>query len=97
MVSYALEKSSSHFLRLFMRQLIPSTLKQLAIGQCLIQASRPRKVIAPVPFGVAVSLEKMFGSKWLINVLARLGMSISQEEVTCFKQLAVKHRKVRIR
>jgi hypothetical protein len=48
-------------------------------------------VIAPIPFGVGVAIEKSFVSKWLVNVLLRLGFSITHEEVVRLKQSAVKN------
>ena len=42
----------------FLKQLITSNLKRLSISQCIIQASRPRTVIAPIPFGIGVELAK---------------------------------------
>lgn len=78
-------------LGLLLSYLIPSSLKRLSVSQCIVQAARPRSVIAPIPFGVGVTLEKRFGSKWLVNFLSRLGFSITSEEVLRFKQSAVEN------
>ena len=77
-------------LRQFMKNLIPSdSRKRLSINQCIVQASRPRSVIAPLPFGLGVSVEKSFGSKSLINLLSRLGFSISADEIHRYKHSAI--------
>ena len=72
-----------------LKYLVPSELKQLSIGQCIVQASRPRSIISPIPFGLGVQLEKSFGLKWLINNLHRFGFSISSDEVTRFKHSVI--------
>ena len=64
-------------------------MKQLDIGQCITQCSRPRSIVCPVVFGLGVQLEKSFGSKWLVNHLHRLGYSISYDEVVRYKQSAI--------
>ena len=51
-----------------------------------MKALKPNSVIPPLLVGLGVELDHMFGSKWLINELYRLGYSISYSEVTCFKQ-----------
>lgn len=40
----------------------------------------------PLLFGLGVQLDHMFGSRWLVNQLYRLGFSISHEEVNRYKQ-----------
>ena len=75
-------------LRAFMSNLISSSVKRLAINQMIVQAARPRSAINPIPFGIGVSLEKSFESRWLTTCLSRLGLSISVEEVLRFKQSA---------
>ena len=69
--------------------LIPSTLKQISIGQCITQVSRPRSVMCPIVFGLGVQVEKTFGSKWILNHLYKLGYSISSDEVLRYKQSAI--------
>ena len=76
-------------LQILLRFLVPSTLKQVSIGQCITQVSRPRTIICPIHFGLGVQLEKSFGSKWLVNHLHRFGFSISSGEVTRFKHSAI--------
>ena len=76
-------------LQILLRFLIPSELKQVSIGQCIVQAARPRYIICPILFGLGVQLEKSFGSKWLVNNLNKLGFSISSDEVSRFKHSSV--------
>ena len=73
----------------FLENLIPQELKQVSIGHWVVQAARPKSVISPVLFGVGVSLDHMFGSRMLLDLLARLGLSISHDEVDRFKQSVV--------
>ena len=71
---------------LLMQQLVPNHVQQLSLGNALVQAVRPRSVISPVLFGVGVTMEHTFGSKWLVNELSRLGFSVLYDEVVRFKQ-----------
>ena len=73
-------------LRYFIQILLAAKLKQQLIGQCILKALKPNSVIPPLLFGLGVEMDHMFGSKWLINELYRLGYSISCSEVTRFKQ-----------
>ena len=76
-------------LQTFLRTVAPSQLKQNIIGHSILQAARPRTVIAPTLFGLGVEVDHVFGSKWLINELSRLGFSISYDEVTRYKQSVI--------
>lgn len=78
-------------LKLLLSYLIPAKLKQVTIGQCIVQAAKPRSILCPVPFGLGVELEKSFGSKWLLDHLAKLGFSVSSDEVLRYKQSAIEH------
>ena len=62
--------------------IIKSPLIQNSIGQSIVFASRPKSSIVPIPFGLGVEMDHVFGSKWLINELSRLGFSVSYDEVT---------------
>lgn len=77
---------------IFLSQLISSELKQVSIGQCIAQASRPRSMIASIPFGVGVYIDKSFATKWLVDHLSKFGFSISSDEVKLFKQSAAESR-----
>ena len=64
-------------------------MKQNSVGHAIVQASRPRSVIAPIMFGVGIEMDHVFGSKWLINELSHLGFSISYDEVVKYKQSVI--------
>ena len=76
-------------LQIFLNLIISSELKQVSIGQCITQASRPRSTIASIPFAIGVDLDKSFGSKWLVNHLSKFGFSITADEVLRFKLSAI--------
>ena len=54
----------------------------------VIQSARPRSVITPL-FGIGVEMDHVFGSRWLVNELSRLGFSISYDEVNRYKQSVI--------
>jgi hypothetical protein len=54
-----------------------------------MQACRPNSIITPLLFGLAVEMDHAFGSKFLVTELARLGFSLSYDEVIRFKQSVV--------
>ena len=83
------EKWIPESLRMFMKFLVPSRLKQLSLSQCIVQTTRPRTVIAPILFGVGIDINKSTGCKQLITHLAKLGFSVTPEEVSRYKQSAI--------
>ena len=74
------------YLHTFLKMLGLPELKQISIGQSIIQAARPRSIITPVLFGLGIEMDRVFASKWLINELAHLGFSITCDEVVRYKQ-----------
>ena len=78
-------------LQTFLKTIIPSKLKQNSIGHAIVQSARPRSVITPILFGLGIEMDHVFGSKWLINELARLGFSISYDEVMRYKQSVIQN------
>ena len=72
-----------------MKFLVPSGLKQLSLSQRIVQATKPRTVIALIPFGVGIDIDKSTGCKQLITHLARLGFSVTPEDVSRYKQSAI--------
>ena len=69
----------------FLDNLIGPDEKEVAVGHCIMQCVRPR-LIAPIPFAVGISVDHICASKHLLNILHRLGLSISYDEVRRFKQ-----------
>ena len=78
------QRACKYFLNIF-----NSKLKQLSFGQGIAQASKPRSMIAPIPFGIGVQLDISLGTKWFVDHLAKSGFSVSSDEVKLFKQSAV--------
>ena len=78
-----------HHLQTFLKTIVHSELKQNSIGHAIIQAARPRSVITPALFGVGVEMDHVFGSRWLVDQLSRLGFSISYDEVNRYKQSVI--------
>ena len=82
-------------LKCFMQSLLPEIpLNQISFGQAIVHSLRPRSSIPPVLFGMAVQMEHVFGSKWLLKELSALGFSMSYEEVTRFKKNVHRHERV---
>ena len=73
-------------LRVFLETLIKDELKCDEIEQAITQAARPKSVISPLLFGLGIVLDHVFGSRWLIEELSSLGLSISYDEVQIYKQ-----------
>ena len=59
-----------------------------SLGNSIIQAARPRSVIAPLQLGLAIQMHNHFGSKFLIDTLDRLGFSSSYCEVQMYEMSA---------
>jgi len=77
-------------LQKFLQCLIKDEVKQVALGHSIVQSCRPRSVVAPVLFGVGVSVDHVLGAEWLLKVLNTLGFSLSVDEVTRYKQSVVR-------
>jgi len=73
-------------LMLFVGQLVHDSLKSTAIAQALIQAAKPRSCIMPLLFGLGVQIHRQHGSAQLVRQLAKLGFSVSLDEVTRYLQ-----------
>ena len=82
-------KWAPSLLNTFLENLICSDIKKAALGHAIVQAVRPKSVIAPLLFGLGVSLDHLLGSKTLINILSRFGFCCSYDEITRFKQSVV--------
>lgn len=63
-------------------------LKVAAIGQAIVQAARPRAIIAPLQLGLGVQMHHHFISKHLVQTLHKLGFSSSYSEVQKFRMCA---------
>ena len=71
-------------LRLFLRKMFVEKSNQTkiaSVGQTIIQAARPRVIIAPLEMGLGVQMHHHFGSKFLIDFLNSYGFYSSYTEV----------------
>ena len=62
--------------------------KVASIGQAIIQAVRPRTVIAPLQVGLAVQTHQLYRSKFLVDTLLEMGYCSSYGEVLRFEKNA---------
>lgn len=67
-------------LNVFIQELVKSPKKQISMAQILFSAAHPRTIM-PLNFGLAVSVDNCLSSKWMIDVLSKLGLSVSYDEV----------------
>ena len=74
------------YLRLFLEKMIKNPLHQASVGQFIVNVTRPRSALAPIPFGLGVEMDHSFGSRWFINGLNALGFSVSYGEVVPYEQ-----------
>ena len=61
-------------LQIFVRHLFPSKLKQISL----------RLMIAPIPFGIGINVDKSFGTRWFVDHLTKYDFLISSDEVKLF-------------
>ena len=59
-------------------------LKLASIGQAIMQAARPRVLLAPLQVGLGIQLHHHFASRFLIDSLSRHGFCCSYQEVQRF-------------
>ena len=78
-------------LRVFVEKLIKNPLRQVSVGQCIVNVTRTKSSLPPIPFGLGVEMNNVFGSKWLINELNSLDFSVSSDEVLRNKQSVTEH------
>ncbi|KAJ8417480.1 hypothetical protein AAFF_G00287070 [Aldrovandia affinis] len=64
-------------------------MKTASIGQAIMQATRPKVILAPLQIGLGVQLHHHFASRFLIDTLHQLGFCCSYEEVHRFVNNAV--------
>jgi len=55
--------------------------KQASLGHAIIQATRPRGLIAPLQIGLVIQMHHHFGSKFLVDSLHQHGFCCSYGEV----------------
>lgn len=62
--------------------------KLASIGQAIMQATRPRILLAPLQLGLGVEMHHQFGSRFLIDSLHKHGFACSYSEVQKFERSA---------
>ena len=62
---------------------------QVSLGQALVNAVKSRWSLSPITFGLEIEVEKVFGSKWLLTELNRLGLCINPDKATRYKQSVI--------
>ena len=67
-------------LKTFVNELIKSPVKQMPISQAIVAAARPRTMMTLL-FGLAISIDSLIGSRWLNNILSKMGFAVSYDEV----------------
>ena len=63
-------------------------LKLASIGQAIVQATRPRAIIAPLQLGLGVQMHHHFSSKFLIDSLNAHGFCSSYSTVQKYQRRA---------
>lgn len=62
--------------------------KSSAIAHSIVAATRPRSFQSPIHFGVTIHLQRKFGSRVLIDLLANLGHCAPYAEALKFERAA---------
>lgn len=78
-------------LQLFLHTLFTGKDKDLkvsSLGQAMMQATRPRGLLAPLQLGLGVQMHHHFASKFLVDSLYNLGFSCSYSEVQMYERSA---------
>jgi hypothetical protein len=69
--------------------LVPNNdLKVAAIGNSIVQAARPQKIMSPLQIGLAVQMHYRYRSRHLLDTLNRLGFCSSYNEALRFERNA---------
>ena len=79
------------FLNFLLQNIIQGKEKQLkivAVGEAIVQASRPRSTLAPLQFGLGIQLHHHFSSRFLIDRLHALGFCCSYQEILKYSRSA---------
>ena len=69
-----------HLLEVFLKELVKSPIKQKSLSEAIYLATRPKSLM-PLQFGIAVVVDNHLASKWLNNLLYKLGFTLSYDEV----------------
>ena len=78
--------------KLLLGPLLKSDIKVTSWGQNLIQCSRSRSGVLPLPLRFALQLDHRFGSKWLLNESHSFGLCESYNETSKYKYNYIKNK-----
>ena len=56
-----------------------------------MQAVRPRAILVPLQIGLAIQVHRQYGSRYLVDVLNKLGFCSSYSEVQKYERSAAFH------
>ena len=62
--------------------------KVASIGQAIIQAARPRSVLAPLQVGLGIQTHHLYRSRFIVDTLSAMGFCSSYSEVVRFEKNA---------
>ena len=60
-------------------------LKIAALGQALMQSARPNLLLSPIQLGLGVAIHHISGSRKIVDLLHKVGYSLSYEEIKLFE------------
>ena len=63
-------------------------MKRASIGQAIMQGTRPRVILAPLQFGLALEMHHKFSSRFIVDTLAKHGFGCSYAEIQRFERSA---------
>ena len=67
---------------------VKKDIKVAAIGQAIVQATKPTKIISPLQIGLGIQIHLLFRSRFLIDTLNRLGFCSSYRGIEEFERNA---------
>lgn len=70
------------YLKQSLKGLLKSILKQVSIGHAIVHSTRPRSCLSPWLFSLLVEFGYMFGSKWLLVGLNKLGFCLGTKNIS---------------
>jgi hypothetical protein len=59
-----------------MEHIVGGEMKRVAIIHAIVRAAKSHSAIFPLLFGVGVALDHAFGSRWLVEMLSKLGFPL---------------------
>ncbi len=63
-------------------------MKRASVGQAIMQGTRPRIILAPLQFGLALEMHHKFSSRFIVDTLNKHGFGCSYAEIQRFERSA---------